>query len=120
MINKKCISLSALLIVLVSILLITGCFEPDAYLKEVILNNHVPANIHFDENVYILTDEEVLENQLGNKVGRIKVVNVISYTEGDDPYLHVSFGKVYNLIDIEDAIGIEVNEKVLKAIRKDG
>jgi uncharacterized protein with ATP-grasp and redox domains len=85
-------------------------------LKNAGLTNTTPATVTMNDSTYILTDETLTQNEIDKQIGNItKVIEIVSYLESDDPYKNTK--KIFKMKDIkvEEAIAVQVNEKLYKA-----
>lgn len=75
--------------------------------------NLTPAEVQINEATYLLTDEIISNEGVHEKIGEItKVHEIVSYMENDNPYKNP--GKIYKLknMEIEEWIGVEVNNRI--------
>ncbi|WP_391209535.1 hypothetical protein [Psychrobacillus sp. L4] len=107
---KKAITIG---LIFVSILL-SGCNTNKLSSAEFI--NNTPAVIKIDNLTYLMTDEVLSTTEVEEQIGKItQIHNIVSYPEDQNPYKNPS--KIFKVKDIntEEAIAIQVNNKLYKA-----
>lgn len=75
--------------------------------------NLTPGEVQINEATYLLTDEIISNEDVQEEIGEITQVHeIVSYMENDNPYKNL--GKIYKLKDIEmeEGIGVEVNNRI--------
>lgn len=107
---KKAITIG---LMFVSILL-SGCNTNKLSSAE--FTNLTPAVITIDNLTYLMTDEVLATNEVEEQIGEITQIQaIVSYSEDQNPYKSPS--KIFKVkdINIEEAIAIQVNDKLYKA-----
>ncbi|WP_391115775.1 hypothetical protein [Psychrobacillus sp. L3] len=107
---KKAITIG---LILVSILL-SGCNTNKLSSAE--FTNTTPAVIKIDNFTYLMTDETLSTNEVEEQIGKVTQIHeIVSYSEDQNPYKSPS--KIFKVKDknIEEAIAIQVNNKLYKA-----
>lgn len=97
-------------LILISIIL-SGCNLNN--LRDADFTNLTPAEITMDNNTYLMTDEVVTANDVEQQIGKVTQNHlIISYSEEQNPYKNP--GKIFKVKDIpvEEAIAIQVNDKL--------
>lgn len=103
-------------LIFVSILL-SGCNTNKLSSAE--FTNTTPAVIKIDNLTYLMTDEVLATNEVEEQIGKItRIQEIVSYSEDQNPYK--SLNEIFEIkdINIEEAIAINVNDKLYKAYIK--
>ncbi|SDN26867.1 hypothetical protein SAMN05518871_104129 [Psychrobacillus sp. OK028] len=111
---KKAITIG---LIFVSILL-SGCNTNKLSSAE--FTNTTPAKIKIDNLTYLMTDEVLATKEVEEQIGKItRIQTIVSYSKDQNPYISPS--KIFEIkdINIEEAIAIEVNDKLYKAYIND-
>lgn len=96
--------------ILTSIIL-PGCNSNN--LSDAEFTNVTPAIIKMDNFTYLMTDENVTTNDAEEQIGEVTQIHaLVSYSEDQNPHKNPS--KIFKIKDItvEEAIAIQVNDKL--------
>ena len=102
---NKIITISLILIFL------SGCIS--TILSDAEFMNVTPPIIEMDNLTYLMTDIVVTTNEVQEQIGEVtQIYAVVSYPEDRNPYKNPS--KIFKIKDIsvEEAIAIQVNDKL--------
>ena len=102
------------LILILGFTLFLGCNTTNKIKGD--FTNITPAEVQIKETTYLLTDEIISNEDVQEEIGAIAQVHeIVSYMENDNPYKNP--GKIFKLkdIEIEEGIGVEVNDKIYLA-----
>ena len=99
---------------ILAFILFSGCSAKK--LSGAQFTNTTPAEIKMKNSTYMLTDEILSSNEVKKQIGKITHVNaLVSYLEEDNPYKNPSKILEVKNIEIEEAIAVQVNDKLYKA-----
>lgn len=104
---KKAITIG---LIFISIIL-SGCNSNN--LSDAEFTNLTPAEIKMDNFAYLMTDEVVTTNDVEEQIGKVtQIQEIVSYSEDQNPYKNPS--KIFKVkaISVEEAIAIQVNDKL--------
>ena len=102
------------LILILGFTLFLGCNTTNKIKGD--FTNITPAEVQIKETTYLLTDEIISNEDVQEEIGAIAQVHeIVSYMENDNPYKNP--GKIFKLkdIELEEGIGVEVNDKIYLA-----
>jgi uncharacterized lipoprotein NlpE involved in copper resistance len=109
--RKSIITLLALL----TLFSLIGCSEKS--LKKAEFTNTTPAQIKMNNTVYFMKDVILSADDIDNQIGEITKVNeIVSYLDADNPYKYPN--KIFKVKekDMEQVIGIQVNNIIYEAM----
>ena len=92
-------------------IILSGCNSTN--LSEAEFTNVTPAVIEMDNLTYLMTDEIVTTNEVKEQIGEVtQIYALVSYPEDRNPYKNPS--KIFKIKDysVEEAIAIQVNDKL--------